>query len=303
MMYMQATNRGPERTMMRKTRVKLVTCCAFAMLALAGCKREATGQVAAVVNGEEITLQEINLEIGENELPKNVDRKAIQQAALQRIIDRRLVAQAARNDGIDKDPEYLIRQRQVDDLLLIRLFGQKAGRSVRMPDAAAIDKYMADHPASFADRTIYLVDRVQFQMPSNPEQLRQLQNDHTMAAAITKLNTLGISFKRGQSQMDSAVVPPQVMARIKALPPGEPFLIPENGAVTMGSITASKPAPLTGADARPVVVQLLRNEELGKILEQRLKTGRAAAKIDYQSGFAPPAKPAAPANSAAPAKP
>lgn len=294
MMNMQATNRGPERTMMRMTRVKLVTGCALVILTLAGCKREATGQVAAVVNGEEITLQEVNHEIGSNELPKNVDRKAIQQAALQRIIDRRIVAQAARDDGIDKQPEYLIRQRQVDELLLIQMLGQKAGRALRMPDAAAIDKYIADHPARFAERTIYAVDRAQFQMPSNPEQLRQLQDDHTMAAVITKLNSLGISFNRGEAQIDSAAVPPQLIARLKALPPGEPFLIPENGAVTVGSIIGSKPTPLTGDAARPVAAQLMRNEELAKILEQRVKTGRASAKIEYQSGFAPQAKPAAP---------
>ena len=147
---------------MQITRVKLATGCLLAIVTLASCKREASGQVAAVINGDEVTLQEVNQEIGTADIPKGVDRKVIQQAALQRIIDRRLIAQAARDDGVDKQPEYLMRQRQVNELLLIQLFGQKAGRALRMPDPAAIDKFITEHPAGFADRTVLTVDRIQF---------------------------------------------------------------------------------------------------------------------------------------------
>ena len=282
-----------------RTQVTLAAGCALAILALAGCKREATGQVAAVVNGEEVTLQDINVEIGQNELPKNVDRKAVQQAALQRIIDRRLVAQAAREDGVDKEPEYLIRRRQVDELLLIQMYGQKAQRTMRMPDAAAVDKYMAERPARFGERSIYLIDRLQFPTPSDFEKLRPLAADHSMDAVITRLQGMGIQFQRSGAQMDSATVPPAVLSRIKALPPGEPFIIPEGNKVTVGVITGVKPMPVGGADARPAALQLMRNEELAKVLDQRLKTARGAAKIEYQTGFAPPAKPAAGAAGAA----
>lgn len=284
---------------MRMIRFHLFAGCALAVVSLSGCGREATGQVAAVVNGEEITLQEINQEIGSAELPKDVDRKAIQQQALQRIIDRRLVAQAARDDGIDKNPEYLMRQRQVSELLLVQMLGDKAGRAARMPDAAAIDKYIAEHPQTFADRAAYLVDRVQFKMPANPQQLEQLREDHSMNAVVAKLNSLGIEFQRGNVPLDSAKIPPQILERIKALPQGEPFLLPEGNMVTVGVVIATKPAPLTGPDARPIAVQLMRTEEVGKVLEQRVKTARASAKIEYQTGFAP-AKDAAPGKDAAP---
>ncbi|MDE2403611.1 MAG: hypothetical protein KGM17_02710 [Sphingomonadales bacterium] len=268
---------------------------ALAMLALSGCKREATGQVAAVVNGDEITLQEVNAEIGTTELPKNVDRKAIQSAALQRIIDRRLAAGAARDDGIDKDPQYLARQRRVDEMLLIEMLGQKLQKAQRMPDAATIDKYMADHPERFAQRVIYSADRIQFAMPADPQTLQPLKDDHSMDAVAKRLTSMGIKFQRGGGGLDSATLPPQFLARLKALPPGEPFLVPENGIVTVAALTGSQPAPLTGADARPKASMMMRNEELGKQLQDRVKAKRDAAKIEYQQGFAPPAKPGAPA--------
>lgn len=76
---------------------------------LAACDQEPTGQVAAVVNGEEITLQEINAELAGLNVPQGVDEKRVRQAALQRIVDRRLLAQAAKEEGVDQSPEFLVR--------------------------------------------------------------------------------------------------------------------------------------------------------------------------------------------------
>lgn len=281
---------------MRTTQVYLTVGCALAVLALGGCKREATGQVAAIVNGNEITQQEINAEIraqmGDADLPQNVDRKAVQRAALQRIIDRRLIAGAARDDGVDKDPEYIARERRLDELLLIEMFTEKVGKTQRMPDAAAIDKYIAQNPARFAERTVYTADRILFPMPANPADLQALKDDHSMEAVIKRLGSMGIKFQRNTGQLDSATIAPQVLERLKALPPGEPFLVPENGQVAVAVLTGSQVVPFTGADAHPPAAQLMRREELGKSLQQRLKAAREAAKIEYQSGFEPP-KPAA----------
>ena len=272
---------------MRTVRWELIGGCALALLALSGCKREATGQVAAVVNGDEITLAELNQEIGGDQLPKNIDKKEIQRAALQKIVDRRLVAQVARDEGIDKLPEYLARERQARELLLIQMFGQKLNRAARMPDAAAIDRYIADNPATFAQRTIYKLDRIQFALPADPTPLQAIRDDHSMDAVATRLNSLGIKFQRSPGELDSAVVPPAMMARLKALPQGEPFAVPEGKGMTVAVITGNEARPFIGAEARPVALERLRAQNLQNTLAERLKTARSAAKIEYQAGFAP----------------
>lgn len=279
---------------MRIHRWELMGGCALALVALSGCKREATGQVAAVVNGDEITLAELNQEIGGDQLPKDVDRKAVQRAALQKIIDRRLVAQVARDDGIDKQPEFLARQRQAEELLLIQMFGQKLNRAARMPDAAAIDKYIADNPTVFGQRTIYKLDRIQFAIPADTKSLQAIKDDHSLDAVASRLNSLGIKFQRSGGALDSARVPAQALARIKALPAGEPFAIPEGRIMTVAVITGSETQPFVGADARPAALERLRAQNLEATLADRLKAARSSAKIEYQSGFSPaPAAPGA----------
>ncbi len=83
--------------------------------------------------------------------------------------------------------------------------------------------------------------------------------------------------------------PPETMARIRALPAGEPFIVPNGGKVVVSVITGSEPVSLTPEQARPLASQAMRQEELNKIGEGRLKEAKAKAKIEYQPGYEPPA--------------
>ena len=262
---------------------------ALTTLSVAGCGKEATGQVAAVVNGEEITLQEINAELGSTAIPEGVDKKAVQQAALQRIVERRLLAQAARDDELDKTPDYLLRERQLRDALLVQLMGQRAERALKVPGQQEIDKFIADNPVMFGNRKQLIVDRIQFALPKNPDQLKALENDHSMDAVAARLQQMGIEFRRDNTQVDSAALGQQRLQQIQALPAGEPFVIPENGVVTVGVITGERAEPVSPANARPIAVQAIRNKQLTDTIQQRLKQSRAAAEIEYQPGFAPAA--------------
>jgi len=258
-------------------------------LLLASCQKEATGQVAAVVNGEEITLQEVNAELGEAQLPEGADKALAQQAALQRIVDRRLLAQAAREDGLDQSPEFLIRRRQLEDALLVQLLGQRTGRTASVPDARAIDAFMKENPAVFAGRTIYTVDRIQFPVPGDSSKLKALEDDHSMDAAAATLRRLGIQFTRGPAQMDSAQLGQARLNQIRAMPEGEPFVIPEAGLVTVAVITGETAQPVQSEQARPAAVQMMRNQSLSDAMRQRLQAEKAESEIQYQQGFAPPA--------------
>lgn len=262
---------------------------ALILFSVQACGKEATGQVAAVVNGDEITLQEINAETGSTRIPDGVDKKVVQQAALQRIIERRLLAQAAETDGLGKTPEYLLRERQLRDALLVQLMGQKTERSQKVPDQQEIDKFIAENPVMFSNRKIFAVDRIQFPLPADPSKLQALKDDHSMAAVASRLQQLGIEFQRDATQLDSAKLGEQRLQQIKALPTGEPFVLAENGMAMVGVITGERTAPLTGGEARPLAVQAIQSQQFDNAMQQRLKQAKADAEISYQDGFSPPA--------------
>jgi EpsD family peptidyl-prolyl cis-trans isomerase len=263
---------------------------------LTGCAKTPTGQVVAVVNGEEITLQELNTELADLNVPENADKKEARRAVLQQIVSRRLLAQAAKQDGIDRDPNFVSQQRRMTEQLLVSMYGKKAMDTVRVPDQAVLNKYMGDHPTMFAGRTLYKLDQIQFDLPSDPKTLKPLEAAHTMEAVAETLTKMGIKFARGAGVIDSARVPPAMLQKILALTPGEPFIVPSStpGKGLVNVITGSEPAALPSDQARTLAAQAYRNQELGKLGEKRLEEIKAKAKVEYQPGYEPATKSATP---------
>ncbi|MGH6780622.1 MAG: SurA N-terminal domain-containing protein, partial [Sphingomonadaceae bacterium] len=137
-----------------KTRSMILASAAAAMmLTLGACQKKAEGQVVAVVNGEEVSLQELNAELVGQNVPESVDKKLLMKEVLQRVIDRKLLVQRAKEQGLDLDREYLTQQRRLDENLLVSLLGKKAAAGIKIPDGAAIDKFVGENPQMFAQRT------------------------------------------------------------------------------------------------------------------------------------------------------
>jgi len=272
---------------------RLAYMCAVA-LALSACDKEPTGQVVAVVNGEEITQQELNAEISELPTPPAGDKQAVRRQVLQQMIERRLMAQVAKEDGLDRDPEYVTRERRLKEELLVSMYGKKSADTVRVPDSASVQKFISENPGRFSQRTAYLVDQITFDMPSDPKVLKELEADKTMAEVEASLEKLKLNYSKGQNSIDSGNVPTPIMKQILGLPAGEPFIIPTQGKIVVSVITGRQAVPVAAKDAGPMAAQTMRAEELGKMMRKRLDEAKAKADISYQQGFAPPAKPAAP---------
>lgn len=264
-------------------------------VALAACDKKPTGQVVAVVNGEEISQSELNQELQGANIPANADKKQVMRDVLQRVIDRRLLAQAAKEQGIDRDPAFVSAQRRMSEDLLVQMSAKKASDSIKVPNAAAIDKFVAENPAMFGQRMKLKLDQVAFEMPRNPEALKQFANDHSIDAVIATLTRLNMKFQRGAGAVDTGTVAPEMLKQIEGLPPGEPFIVPVQGKVVASVITGREPIALTPEQVRPIAVEAIRNKELTGIGTSRLKDARAKAKIEYGTDFAPKAAPKAPA--------
>lgn len=254
---------------------------------LHGCGGEPTGQVVAIVNGEEITQQELNAELAELPSTPPGAGKDVRRQVLQQIIDRRLLWQVAKEEGLDRDPTYIIRERRLKEQLLVQMYSTKNADTIRVPDSAAVQKYISANPGMFNQRTAYLVDQISFDMPSDANVLKQMEADKTLTDVEQTLTGLKIEFVKGKNSIDSGNVPTPVLNQILALPAGEPFIIPAEGKVVVSVITGRQPVVVSEKDAVPMAARSMRADALGRLMQTRLKDAKANAKITYQEGFAP----------------
>jgi EpsD family peptidyl-prolyl cis-trans isomerase len=277
--------------------------CAAAAL-LAGChKGVPEGQVAATVNGEEVTLQELNTEIQASNVPQGMDKQVAQREALQHIIDRKLLLAAARDKKIDKSPEFQAQKQRTDELLLAQNYAKQQLAAVPVPNDGDISKFMADHPNAFASRETLQLDQIRFRPTAGDiKKLAVIQSDHSLDAVAAHLNSLGIKFDRVKAGLDTAQVPTDLIKEINGLPPGEPFVLPTNGIITVNAVIGHQSIATDPTQARQGAVGAWRQQQFTKLISDQLKTLRDGAKITYQNGFAPPPKkPGAPAATGTPA--
>lgn len=294
-----------------KIRTLTVVVGVSAALALSGCDKikqlaggggAPKGQVAATVNGEEITTLELRAELGNFSSRDPAVMKAAQQQALQRIIMRKLLAQKAREDKLDKTPDYALQVKRGEEGLLGQLYQRKLLSKAIQPTKAQAEAYVSSHPDQFANRRVLIVDQV-VAAPNKiaPDRLRPLK---TLGEVKALLDSEGVVYQENTATLDTMSANPQLLAGISKLPPGEIFVVPQGNAIVFNQINGSRAMAFRGDMATNYAMNILRQQKAQEVVGKQIQDMRKAAesKIVYNASFKPPPPPKAPAaKGAAPA--
>lgn len=258
------------------------------IIACSGCEKKAEGQSVAVVNNEEITASELNAELTSANIPAGMDQKAARAKVLQVLIERRLLTQEARKEKIDQSPEFINRQRRMNDELLIGIFVTRQMDTVKLPTDADIVAFEAKQPQAFAEREVWKLGQLQYQTPKDPAIATKILQTKTIDQLAGLLTSSGIQFQRGNTQLVTSAIPADMYPRLAGLPPGEPFIVPNGAKSIASSIISREPAALADVPARTEAVSMIRRQSATQTLQQHLKDLKKSAKIEYKDGFAPP---------------
>lgn len=256
-------------------------------LLVSACTKKAEGQTVAIVNGEEITAAELNAELAGAKLPQGLSKEDARSRVLQVMIDRRLLAQQAKKDGIDKSPDFLNRQRRMNEDLLIKMLASRQIDTAQLPSNQEVERYQASRPEMFAKREQWNLDQVRFTVPTDPAVMAKIRAADTLEDVTSALTAAGIEFTRQKNRLDTAVVPHSLYGQLGSLPPGEPFIVPVGNMLIASVIASREPAPLTAERARPIAVAAIRREQATKMVQDRIKALRQSAKVEYKPGYAP----------------
>jgi EpsD family peptidyl-prolyl cis-trans isomerase len=257
-------------------------------LAATACQKKATGQSVAVVNGEEITASELNDALTNDNTLAVLDPKQARAAELQKLVDRKLIVQQAKENGLDKTPEFINQQRRGTEDLLINMLVSRQANSQQIPSAADIAKFEADRPGMFANREKWTLNMLNYPLPKDPAVTAKIAAAKSLDDVAQALTAAGIQYTKSTKEFDSALLPPAIYAQLGKLQPGEPFVVPGPDRAVASVITAREPAPFTPDQARQLALSQIKREQINALLGQRIKELKAKAKIEYQPGFAPP---------------
>lgn len=275
----------------RQPRIAPLVLAIAAALLLAACgekKGSAAGQPAAKVNGEEITLQQVDFMLQQQRGLKPEQADAASKQILQRLIDQDLAVRKAEELKLDRDPRV---QQQLDAArreVIARAYLDKAGEAATKPTPEEVAKYYDDHPALFKDRRIYSLQEISIDATSEqvPELKSKLESSKTVKDFVEYLKAADYRFSGNQAVRAAEQLPLASLSAFAALKDGQALLHPTPTGAQVIVLAGSRMQPVTLDQARPAIEQFLLNERKRELINKDLKAMRDAAKIEYFGRFA-----------------
>lgn len=260
----------------------------IAALGVAGCSPSGdkpTGQVVAVAGGTEITFAEVQAELAAAGI--GAPTPAMRAQALEMVIRRKLLANAARREKLDLDPQFILaRQRGEESLLAQDYLAQGNAIKGRTPSAADIKAFIRANPFMGPERAIISLDQIAFEQKGKvPE---AIDTALSLDAVDAYLDRSKIRNQRGRRALDTATIPVQLIGKLKSLAPGQPLTV----AIAPGSAAAMAvlrwtPRPSSAKEAE----ELAKAAILGSLRANIAKSLRDGAVVTYAKGYDPAAKP------------
>ena len=250
-----------------------------------------TGQVVATVGGHEVTTRDLQAELaGVSVAPKM--QKAARQAALQLILRRAILADAARAQNVDKDPDFAIRKERADQLVLIQGLETKIAQSVPEPSRDEAAQFITDHPDLFDQRKIFKVEQIRFGRPSDPKFAEKLRPITTLDEVAAFLAANNIGFLRGSGTIDAIQQAPNLVEAIVKLPPHEVFVFASGNDFVVNQIDDTQVVPLKGEIAIKYALALIKKQRTQQAVARGINAilVKGATTVRFNKDYAPPGK-------------
>lgn len=267
------------------------------LLVLAGCgdpgKRDRATQAAARVNGETITLPQIQQVLQQRGVPGD-QADAATKVVVERLIHQTLAVQRAQQLDLDRDPKVQLQLDMARREVLARAYLERVGAAAAAPDADAVRRYYDEHPALFAKRRIFQLQEIAIE--ARPEQVDALRarlgegGDVESFAGWLRAN--GYRFAAVQAVRAAEQLPPARLAALAALRDGQALWAAAPNGVLVAIVAGSREQPVTLEQARAAIEQRLLAERRRALVRDDLGALRRDARVEYVGRFAESPPPA-----------
>jgi len=259
---------------------------AIAALSMAACDQaKPAGQVVATVNGVEITVAELNGEAQARSLDIDSD-PSLRDALLRELIERKLLVQQAREQKIDRTPQFLLTERRQREIILAQQLLTVPMQELTMT-RQQLAAFVGSRPLAFDARVLATADQLSVAGTIPLAARRQLAGAASLDAMAEALQRSGFPPVRTQENWDSADPTTPVGSGEVRPVVGARFILVRPGGTFIGQISAVQRAPVAPEQRLATARALLQRSLAERRMQALLERGKASAKIAYNPQFAP----------------
>lgn len=256
---------------------------AAAMLAGCGDKSRPAkpGQALVNVNGEEITVLQLNDELQRAGVPATRQEQASKQL-LQALIDRELIEHAAIQERLDRDPKVIAAIERARSLIVAQVYMQKRLANVARPTPAEVEAYYRAHPDLFEKRKQFSLDQlVMTTAELTPEVRAEADKARSLEELAVWLDAHDVKYGRSQVTRSTAELGPELTKKLLAMSRNQLFSVREGERAMLLSIAEVREAPVPLSVAAPQIAQFLTTSKQKELAAAEVERLRKSAKIEY----------------------
>lgn len=264
------------------------------LLTLAACgqatDRKSDGNVAALVNGVEITRKQVDFIYKRTAAPNlgEADAATLKRQILADLVRIELFAGKAREMKLDQSQDYAMALYSAQKTVLAG-FAENRVTGNPTVSSRAVDIIIKNNPMLFAGRKMYIYD----ELIISGVDLALLETLNTMAnqgASInqlaTTLNAKKIPYRLSLKALASENIPQAILVILNGMKTDRPRVINAGGKVSiLLSLRYTAPIPLEGEAAKSTARGLLAQNQRSQAMSKAMNDLLTDAKITYYDEY------------------
>jgi len=244
-------------------------------------------QVAARVNDDDITIHQVQYAVQRMRLPVD-GADAAARRALDQLIEQELSAQAARADGLDREPMVVQALEAARREVLARAWQDRLAAPAVRASSDEIDRYYAEHPGLFARRRIYVLQELAVDAKESQfGRVEQIAGEATNPRdVLDKLEGAGFTLRARRFAQSAEDLPIALVEPISALDVGRSIVVPSPSGPRVYTVMHAVAAPVDRRAANDAIDAYMLGERKRRAVADGMKPIRDKARVEYRGSFA-----------------
>ena len=247
---------------------------------------QAPTQVAAMVNGEEISIYQVEEALHQTGLTGDDKNKQV-MPQLSRLIEQSLILQQAKADKLERDPDIITALEVAKRQILTEQWLQRKMKSVKKPSTEEIDEFYSTHPELFEKHKIFQLKELFLDTSVvNMEKIDQLISDTDDVNILEQnLEKQKIPFTANMVTTMAEQLPMDRLSVLSTVPFGRYIKVIGDKGVLIQGVLSTKETPITKEKATALIEVFLYNKARAKESNTLIKQLQDTANIKYFGEF------------------
>ncbi|HYN54339.1 MAG TPA: EpsD family peptidyl-prolyl cis-trans isomerase [Methylotenera sp.] len=245
-------------------------------------------QVVAKVNDDEISIHQVNYQLGRMGQLNETQSKAAAKQILARLVDQQLLKQQALEAKLDRDPRILQVLESSKNEILAQAYLEQLMAKASKPSTTEIETFYNEHPELFENRRVFrlqelVVDVKQDKYAEVESNLKSIKGINEIA---TWLKDNNYPFTANSNVRAAEQLPLDLLKKMQTLKVGDVFLVPADRSLNIVHLAAFQSAPITRDKATSIIEQYFLNQNKATLAKKEMAALNSKAKVEFVGAFA-----------------